>query len=74
MNLAESTIVVPVCAGRRGHPVGFGGHFFPELALLGGDMGAKALLKRHAHELIEAPLDDPSVLRDVDRAGDLLAG
>ena len=65
-------ICVPCHNGRRGHPVAFGGRFLPELAALDGDRGARDLLLRHAAAVRELPVDDPGVLRDVDRPADLI--
>lgn len=57
--------------GRRGHPVGFAGHWFAQLSALTGDQGGKAILEAHRQELILCPVDDPGVLRDIDRPKDL---
>jgi molybdenum cofactor cytidylyltransferase len=57
--------------GRRGHPVGFAGHWRAQLAALRGDEGGRSILAAHCHELVLAPLDDPGVLRDIDRPADL---
>ncbi|CAM3985255.1 MobA-like NTP transferase domain-containing protein [Bordetella tumbae] len=67
---APDRIVVPVYQGQRGHPVIFGTQFLPELAELGGDTGARALLVRHG--ALEIECDDVGVLRDVDVPADLL--
>ncbi|MHA7815710.1 MAG: nucleotidyltransferase family protein [Pseudohaliea sp.] len=64
-------ICVPCHDGRRGHPVAFGARFLPELAALDGDRGARDLLLRHTAAVRELPVDDPGVLRDVDRPADL---
>lgn len=63
---SEPGIVVPVHAGRRGHPVLFAARFFEELAALEGDRGARRLLDRHAHLVSEVPVDDPAIHLDVD--------
>ncbi len=60
-------IVVPVCGGKRGHPVLFGARHFPDLMALDGDTGAKWLLARNEEATVEvqanrgslADLDDP---------------
>lgn len=70
---SPASICVPCHAGRRGHPVAFGARFLPELAALDGDRGARDLLLRHAALVRELPLDDPGILRDVDRPADLAA-
>ncbi len=59
-------IVVPVHAGRRGHPVLFGRAYREELLGLSGDVGARRLFSRHAGRVVEAAVDDPGVLTDVD--------
>ena len=66
---APDRIIVPVFNGRRGHPVVFGAQFLPELAELGGDTGARALLARHG--VLEIECDDVGILRDVDVPADL---
>lgn len=57
--------------GRRGHPVGFAGEWLPRLAALAGDQGGKAILDDHGQDLVLCPVDDPGVIRDVDRPEDL---
>lgn len=70
--LSASAIVVPVYDGRRGHPVGFGDKFYPELATLGGDTGARELLDRHAAKVTEVLVADAAIHRDIDVPADLL--
>lgn len=64
-------ICVPTFRGRRGHPVLFDARFRDELAQCSGDIGARAVLSRHAHRVWEVPVDDDGVWRDVDGPGDL---
>jgi molybdenum cofactor cytidylyltransferase len=66
-----ASIIAPVHAGRRGHPVGFSGRWREELCGLGGDSGARRLLEAHpdALELVETA--DPGVIRDIDYPQDL---
>lgn len=59
-------IVVPVHAGRRGHPVLFGAAHLPALRALDGDSGARSVLSRHADAVLEVPVEDPGVLLDID--------
>ncbi len=66
---AGAASAAPCFRGRRGHPVGFGASCGAELAALDGDAGARALLLRHPPQLIA--VDDPGILFDVDRPGDL---
>ncbi len=70
--IADAPMVVPVWQGRRGHPVGFQARYFPELCQLSGDSGARAVLRRHRSKLLQLPVNDPAVLRDVDTVVDLL--
>lgn len=58
--------------GQRGHPVGFAGHWFAELSQLTGDQGAKSILSAHGAQLTLCPVDDPGVLKDIDRRSDLV--
>jgi len=69
---SDSSVVAPVCAGRRGHPVLFGSRLFPELMRLRGDGGAAQILRAHPEEVLGVPVDCPGVLHDVDRPGDLV--
>jgi molybdenum cofactor cytidylyltransferase len=64
-------IVVPEYRGTPGHPVGFGAAHLPALAALTGDRGARAVLQASATAPVRIDVDDPGVLRDVDRPEDL---
>ncbi|HXE38680.1 MAG TPA: nucleotidyltransferase family protein [Azonexus sp.] len=68
---AGASLVACEYQGRRGHPVGFAGHWFAQLAALSGDQGGKPILEAHRQDLILCPVDDPGVLRDIDRPADL---
>lgn len=69
---AGSPLVIPVHAGRRGHPVGFGAMFRTELCALQGDHGARAILDRHPRHQLLLPCDDPGIYRDVDTPHDFV--
>ena len=45
---AGPAIVLPTVSGKRGNPVLWSRHFFPELAAVSGDTGGRHLLGRHA--------------------------
>jgi molybdenum cofactor cytidylyltransferase len=64
-------IVVPVFAGRRGHPVGFSMRFAADLLALEGDTGARKVLENHPAELMLLECEDPGVLMDIDTPWDL---
>jgi molybdenum cofactor cytidylyltransferase len=68
---AGRSISVPVHAGVRGNPVIWSARFFPAMAALAGDVGARELLAEHAVYVHEVAVDDPGVLRDVDTADEI---
>lgn len=68
-----ASVVVPEHRGQRGNPVLFDAVHFDALQALEGDVGGRPVL-RAAEDLDRVPVDDPGVLRDVDRVGDLEDG
>lgn len=70
---AGAAIAAPAYRGERGHPVGFSSRFREELTALSGDSGARAVLQRHAAEIRIVECEDPGVLYDIDRKGDVTA-
>ena len=62
--LQSHTVVVPVFAGQRGHPVGFAAACGPALMALTGDQGARAVLQAHAPYALA--VDDAGCIHDVD--------
>src|SRR5260221_6696509 len=66
-----AAIAAPSFRGERGHPVGFTRRFYGELALLHGDHGARGILHQHRDRVTLYEVDDPGVLRDIDRPSDL---
>jgi molybdenum cofactor cytidylyltransferase len=69
--LGPAGIVAPAFEGRRGHPVVFGAAHFPALQRLGGDSGARDILRERASDLRLLDVQDPGVLLDIDRPSDL---
>ena len=67
----ENCIVRPVYNDTPGHPVIFGRDYFPELATLLGDSGARAILEKHPSALRECTFKDNVVIRDVDSPADI---
>ncbi|WP_088139883.1 nucleotidyltransferase family protein [Achromobacter xylosoxidans] len=67
--LLHAPMAAPSYQGQRGHPVGFRAELLPQLAALGGDEGARRLLRQPGLHLVAT--DDPGVLRDVDTPADL---
>lgn len=62
-------IALPVYQGRRGNPVAFSRKHLPQLLTLGGDQGARGLIK--ANPVSEVAVDDAGVVRDIDTVSDL---
>ena len=63
---SENRIVVPCVGKRRGHPVLFGRKYFPELANLTGDHGARGLLEKYAQCVVTVDVGDEAVFADID--------
>jgi molybdenum cofactor cytidylyltransferase len=59
-------VVVPTIGGKRGNPVVWSRRFFPELAALDGDIGARHLIASYPEAVTEVPLTGNAALVDVD--------
>lgn len=64
-------LAAPEWRGRRGHPVGFAARFGDRLAALGGDEGARAIVRDGGQDLVLFETADAGVVFDVDRPTDL---
>lgn len=64
-------IVAPFRDGRRGQPVLWPRAFFAALGELTGDMGARALLARHAAQVRAIQFDTDAIFEDIDTPGQL---
>ncbi|MCI3133285.1 nucleotidyltransferase family protein [Phenylobacterium aquaticum] len=64
----------PVFQGERGHPALIGRDLIPQLLILKGDAGARAVLKDLGDRLARVEAPDDGVLFDVDERGDLDGG
>jgi molybdenum cofactor cytidylyltransferase len=64
--LEGRAIIVPTRRGKRGNPVLWSRQFFPQMAALAGDVGAKHLIGEHAELVAEVEMDDDAVLVDID--------
>jgi molybdenum cofactor cytidylyltransferase len=71
--LEGRAIIVPTRHGKRGNPVLWARRFFPEMAALAGDVGAKHLIGEHAELVAEVEMDSDGVLVDVDTPDALAA-
>ncbi|HLA99941.1 MAG TPA: nucleotidyltransferase family protein [Bacteroidota bacterium] len=59
-------IILPVCGGRRGHPVLFPASMFQELKDAPVDTGARAVVRAHAPDILEVRTDDRGILINID--------
>jgi molybdenum cofactor cytidylyltransferase len=59
-------VVVPTIAGKRGNPVVWSRRFFPDLARLDGDVGARHLIGSYPEAVVEVPVTGRAALIDVD--------
>ncbi|MBE9508933.1 MAG: NTP transferase domain-containing protein, partial [Chloroflexi bacterium] len=66
----DAAIVHPTHAGRRGTPALFARRLFAELAAVGGDVGGREIIARHAGEIATVEVADPDTLADVDTPAD----
>lgn len=60
------SVIVPTYQGKLGNPVLWDRRFFPDMARLSGDMGARPLLDRYAEHVAPLELSSDAVLRDFD--------
>jgi molybdenum cofactor cytidylyltransferase len=65
-------IVVPVHAGRRGHPLLFSSRYCEEILTSYEQVGLRGLLETHPDEVFEMEVATASVLADMDEPGDYL--
>jgi molybdenum cofactor cytidylyltransferase len=63
----EGMLIAPLYQGRRGNPVLIGAAHFAEVLALPAGSAPRALLRRHAAELVLVPVEARGVLVDLDR-------
>jgi molybdenum cofactor cytidylyltransferase len=63
-------IIIPVFDRRRGHPVLISARYRKEIGSLDPEVGLRQLLDRHPQDILEEPVDDPAILRDLDTPED----
>jgi len=64
---SDQAAVFPTWQGKRGNPVLLARPLFAGIMALSGDEGARSLLRAIPEKVAELPVDDPGILRDVDR-------
>lgn len=68
--LAAGKAVVPLCHGRRGHPVGFPHPFRDRLLALDGPEGARSVLRYAVGAVAWINVHDPGIYLDLDDPAD----
>jgi molybdenum cofactor cytidylyltransferase len=63
-------IIIPVCAGRRGHPVVFPSGVFRDLERVPSGEGARAVTRSRSADVLEIDTEDEGVLTDIDTPDD----
>lgn len=58
-------VVLPTYRGRRGHPVLFAAALFDELRAAPLEVGARHVVRQHAHEVLEVPTEEEGVLLNI---------
>ena len=71
--LEGRAIIVPTRHAKRGNPVLWARRFFPEMARIAGDVGARHLIGEHAEMIAEIEMDDDAILVDIDTPDALAA-
>jgi len=63
-------IVIPVCRGKRGHPVLIDRKYFSEVEKLDPGLGLRSLSEKFSNDVFEYPADDENIFFDIDTVGD----
>ena len=59
---SKKQIVIPTYNGKRGHPVIFASSLYDELLAAPEEQGARAVVWRHAKDVLEVPTDEEGVV------------
>ncbi|MGQ9621259.1 MAG: nucleotidyltransferase family protein [Bacteroidales bacterium] len=63
-------IVIPVCKGRRGHPLLIDKKYFEEIASLDESKGLRSLSERYSADVFEYTTDNEMIFNDIDTIED----
>jgi len=63
-------IVIPVCNGKRGHPILINNKYKEEILSLDEPDGLRGLLRKHPDDLLEIETENESILKDIDTQED----
>jgi len=67
---AAQSLIVPVFAGKRGHPLLLSMKYKDEILTLDPAIGLRQLLINHPDDILEVEVEDESVLKDIDTPED----
>jgi molybdenum cofactor cytidylyltransferase len=67
---SRAPIVRPSRGSRHGHPAVFAASLFDELRAADLSVGARAVVRAHAKEILDVPVDDPGAFDDIDTPDD----
>ena len=70
MAAQEADIIIPVCEGRKGHPVCVSKALLPTLLSHDGTDGLRGALRPFSKEVLYLPSDDSGILTDADTMED----
>jgi molybdenum cofactor cytidylyltransferase len=66
----RAPIVRPARGGRHGHPAVFSAALFDELRAADLALGARPVVRAHAADAVDVPVDDPGAFDDIDTPDD----
>lgn len=66
----DKGIAIPVCQGRRGHPIIFAVKYKEELLRVSGDVGGRPVIMQHPDDILEVAVDSESIITDIDTTSD----
>lgn len=66
-------LVIPIYAGKRGHPIVLAARYRPEVLALGQEQGLHLVMRGHPDDTLEVPMDSDDILRDMDYPADYAA-
>ena len=67
---SEKGILLPTFRGRRGHPILIDMKYREEIFQMEESLGLKGILRAHPDDILEVPINDPGILKDIDTAED----
>jgi molybdenum cofactor cytidylyltransferase len=67
---SHAQIVIPLYKGFRGNPVLLDRSVFPEVMVLDGDMGCRAIFGSHLEGIVKVEVEDVGILLDIDNKDD----